>query len=164
MDFKRYLEVIEKKLQNNFDIERNYKVGNYEFDLFAEYHLRMERYILLKKTVLDAIENNEYCLIKHFDNFTQQYLQTYINILINFIDEIVNPDESHMSSMITGVIVLDEQPNIEIIDTIKKFKYQKGFAFGFKGWVDIRLILVTMNDEYIVTSKKGKEVREVYGI
>ncbi|MBZ2174507.1 hypothetical protein K8M07_04530 [Schnuerera sp. xch1] len=164
MDFKQYLEIIEKKLQNNFDIEKNYKVGNYEFDLFAEYHLRTERYILLKKTVLDAIENNEYCFIKYFDNLTQQCLQTYINILISFTDEIVNPDESHMSSMITGVIVLDEQPNMEIIDTIKKFKYQKGFAFGFKGWVDIRLILVTMNDEYIVTSKKGKEVREVYGI
>ena len=52
----------------------------------------------------------------------------------------------------------------EIIDAIKKFKYHKGFAFGFKGWVDIRLILVTMDDEYIVTNKKGKEVREVYSI
>ena len=78
--------------------------------------------------------------------------------------DIVKPDENHMSSAITGVLVTKHKPSADIIDTIKKFKYHKGFAFGFKGWVDIRLILVTMEDNYIVTNKKGKEVKEVYSI
>ena len=69
-----------------------------------------------------------------------------------------------MSSTITGVLVLDYKPEDNIIQKIKRFKYHKGFAFGFRGWADIRLILVTMDDNYIVTNKKGKEVKEVYSI
>ena len=69
-----------------------------------------------------------------------------------------------MSSVITGVLLTNHKPKIEVIETIKKFKYHKGFAFGFKGWVDIRLILVTMDGECIVTNKKGKEVSSVYCI
>lgn len=164
MNFEEYLEIMEEKLQGSFDIERNFEMNNYKYDVFAEYHLRTERYILMKKTVVGVMENNEYCFMKCFDSINQYKLKTYIDSLIKSSDKIITPDEDHMSSIITGIIVLENKPNIDIINTIKKFKYHKGFAFGFKGWVDIRLILVTMNDEYIVTNKKGREVREVYSI
>lgn len=164
MEFTQYLESLENKLIGSFDLKRNYLLNNYNFDLFAEYHIRNEKYVLVKKATLYAIENNEYCFVKYFDNIDQYQVQEFTDSLIKSIDLVVQPSEEHMSSIITGVIVLPDKPNIDIIDTIKKFKYHKGFAFGFKGWVDIRIILVTMNDHYIVTNKKGKEVSEVYSI
>lgn len=164
MDYNTYLETIENRLKKNFDLIRNYTINNCDFDLFAKYNVRTERYILTKKTVIDAMENNEYCFIKYFDNLDKERLKTYIQSLIGIIDILVNPNEEHMSSTITGVIALENKPTAEIVDKIKKFKYHKGFAFGFKGWVDIRLILVTMNDKYIVTNRKGKEVRQVYQV
>lgn len=164
MDYKEYLDNIEKKLKNYFDIERNYELNGYVCDLHARYHLRNERYILSKKIVIYAIESNEYIFIKCIDKIDDICLKEYIEFLVNSIDDIVKPDENHMSSAITGVLVTKHKPSADIIDTIKKFKYHKGFAFGFKGWVDIRLILVTMEDNYIVTNKKGKEVKEVYSI
>ncbi|NLX62418.1 MAG: hypothetical protein GXZ06_07985, partial [Tissierellia bacterium] len=120
--------------------------------------------VLSKKIVIYAIENNEYIFIKYFDGLDDNSLKDYTESLIKSIDDIVKPDENHMSSVITGVLVTKYKPSGAILDTIKKFKYHKGFAFGFKGWVDIRLILVTMEDNHIVTNKKGKEVREVYTI
>lgn len=164
MNYREYLDNIERKLESYFDITKNYRINGYEYDLFAEYHLRTERYIMLKKAVVYAMENNEYCFIKYFNHIDKKILNTYIDSLVESIGTIVKPDENHMSSIITGVLVSEHKPSTEIIDTIKKFKYHKGFAFGFKGWVDIRLILVTMDDEYIVTNKKGKEVKEVYSI
>lgn len=113
---------------------------------------------MTKSTVIDAIENNEYCFIKFLENLDKNYLKTYVEFLIGTIDILVNPTKEHMSSIVTGVIVMDRKPNINVIDTIKKFKYNKGFAFGFKGWVDIRLILVAMKDQYIVTNKKGRRL------
>lgn len=164
MNLIEYLENIEKKLQRSFDIQRDYIINDYKYDFFAEYHLRAERYILVKKAVIDAMESNEYCLIKYFDSINQYDLQGFIDSLIEAIDVVVQADEGHMSSIITGVIVLKNKPSSDIIQIIEKFKYHKGFAFGFKGWVDIRLILVTMDEKYIVTNKKGKEVRKVYSI
>ncbi len=162
MDYRDYLDNIERKLRNSFDIERDYRINGYIWDLYAKYSLRNERYILSKKMVVYAFENNEHIFIKYFDRIDDLSLKEYTDFLISSIDEIVKPDENHMSSIITGVLVTKYKPSREITETIKKFKYHKGFAFGFKGWADIRLILVTMDDEYIVTSKKGKEVIEVY--
>ena len=91
-------------------------------------------------------------------------MKEYIEFLVNSISDIVKPDENHMSSAITGVLVTDNKPSDDVIRQVKKFKYHKGFAFGLRGWVDIRLIMVTMADKYIVTNKKGKEVKKVYSI
>jgi len=164
MEFSQYLDTLESKLFGSFDLKRNYLLDNYNFDLFAEYHIRNEKYVLMKKATVYAIENNEYCFVKYFNKIDKFQFQEFTDTLIKSIDNVVQPSEEHMSSIITGVIVLPDKPNIDIIDTIKKFKYHKGFAFGFKGWADIRILLVTMNDHYIVTNKKGKEVSEVYSI
>jgi len=164
MDFRTYLDNIENKLKAYFDVYRDHVIKGYKYDLFARYHMRMERYVLMKKAVIYAMESNEYCLIKHFDDLDSRKLKDYTCLLIESIDELVNPDENHMSSIITGVLVCDNKPSDDVIKEIERFKYHKGFAFGFKGWVDIRLILVAINDEYIVTNKKGKEVKEVYSI
>ena len=162
MNFNDYLQIIEKRLEKSFDIYKDYSINNYVFDLFAKHNARTERYILTKKTVLDAMENNEYCLINFLDKLDENDLKSYIDGLLEIIDVLVKPTKEHMSSIITGVIVLDNKPSINVIKAIKRFKYNRGFAFGFKGWVDIRLILVAMKDKHIVTNKKGREVRRVY--
>ena len=165
MDFSQYIESIENKLRCSFDFKRNYKVNDYEFDLFAEYHLRNESYVLMKQAVVYAFENNEYCLIKYYKNLNSDNFKDYIDALTKSVITVINPSSEHMSSVITGVIVTDNIPfeDLEdIIQAVKRFKYNKGFAFGFKGWADIRLLLVSLNEGLIAFNKKGKEVREVY--
>lgn len=164
MEFSEYIETLEKKLIRSFDLQRDYKINDYAYDLFAEYHIRNEKYMLTRKAILYAIENNEYSFVKYFDGIDEHATEEFIESLIKAIDVVVEQCEEHMASIITGVIVLPNKPDTDIIDRIKKFKYHKGFSFGLRGWVDIRLLLVTMNGDYIVTNKKGKEVREVYSI
>ncbi|WMJ76822.1 MULTISPECIES: hypothetical protein [unclassified Sedimentibacter] len=165
METFQYLDAIETKLQNSFDICRNYKINDLKYDLFAEYHLRSERYIAVKKAIVYAFENNEYCLIKCYKELNSDICNTFVNSLKDSIESIVNPSNEHMSSAITGVMVTEKihEENLEHIrKKIEQFKYNKGFAFGFKGWADIRLILVSLNEGLIITNKKGKEVMEVY--
>lgn len=162
MKLSEYLDNIETKLQGSFDIERDYIINDYTYHMFARFNSRTERYIITRKTVIDAVETNEYCFIKHFTSINEDELQRFIDLLIKSIDLVIDFDHGHMSSFITGLIILDNKPSDHIIKKIEKYKYHKAFAFGFKGWVDIRLILVTMNEKYIVSNKKGREVLEVY--
>ncbi|MBP8692256.1 MAG: hypothetical protein KBI20_08380 [Sedimentibacter sp.] len=168
MELLEYLDIIEKKLKNSFDIKRNYTLNNIQFDMFAEYHLRNERYVLVKKAVVYAFENNEYSFIKYCGKLDKDYLQKVINTLTDSVQSIVKPDKEHMSSTITLVIVTENFINNKdkdvITKIISKFKYNKGFAFGFKGWADIRLVLVSLNEDFMATNKKGKEVIELYGV
>lgn len=167
MELFEYLDMIEEKLKSSFDIKRNYPINDFQYDIFAEYHLRNEKYVLLKKAVVYAFENNEYCLIKHCENLSMNFLKKIIDVLTESIELIVKPGSEHMSSTVTLVLVTDNIVNEnsdEIIKTIKRFNYNKGFAFGFKGWADIRLILVSLNEGLIAANKKGKEVSEVYNL
>lgn len=162
MEFNEYLDKIQAKLTESFDIERDYEINGYDIDMFAEHHMRTEQYVITRKTVINAIETNEFCFIKYFDNIDEREVENFTGVLIDAIDKVIDFEDGHMSSIMTGVIVLDNKPREEVLKMVEKYKYQKGFAFGFKGWVDIRLLLVTMDDKYIVSNKKGKEVIEVY--
>lgn len=166
MELFQYLDTIEGKLKCSFDIKRNYSINDFQYDLYAEYYLRNEQYVLIKKAVVFAFENNEFSLIKHCENLNKNNLKEIIDTLIQSVELIVKPSSEHMSSIITLVIVTDNIFNediYEITKTVTRFNYNKGFAFGFKGWADIRLLLLSLNEGLISTNKKGKEVVEVYG-
>lgn len=167
MDLTSYIEELEKKLVRSFDIFRNYEIDNKEFDLFARYHLRAEKYFLTKSAKIYAMESNEYILVKMMYNLDNRNFELFKNSMIGSIDKLVELHDEHMSSVITGVMLTDKPLNEIDDDVLKKiaeFKYHKGFSFGFKGWVDIRLLLVSLNDGSNIANKKGKEVSEIYSV
>ena len=165
MELFHYLDNIEKKLQGNFDLHRNYMINNTYYNLFAEYHLRNEKYIFTRKAVVYAFENNEYTLIKYCDILNKHKLDEFISEAVNSVKFIVKPGKEHMSSIVTLVIAsgdIFKEDLIEIKKTILHFSYNKGFAFGFKGWADMRLILISLKEGLIAANKKGKEVTSIY--
>lgn len=167
MESRLYIEELEKKLVYNFDLCRDYKVNGEKYDLFAKYHLRSEKYFFSKSAKIYGIENNEYILIKTFTSFDKDDFDLYKNRIIKAIDKLVEAHGEHMSSIVTAVIVVEEfQDRIkkDVLERISSFKYHKSFSFGLRGWVDIRILLVSLNDGLVLTNKKGKEVREVYCI
>lgn len=162
MEFKKYKDSIKKRLSKNFDITEDYRYNDLTFDMYAKYNLRNERYMVMKSATIYAFENNEHCFLKYFDSLDLFSLDRFIDVLKDLVQFHVKPDEEHMSSMITGIILTKGQIAQEILDKVKKFKYHKGFAFGLKGWVDIRLVLVCVGDEKVFTSKKAKKVGKFY--
>lgn len=167
MELEAYIEELEKKLIRSFDIYRNYEIDDKKFDLYARYHLRSEKYFLTKSAKIYGMENNEYVLMKMMENLNNRDLEIFINSMIDSIGELVELHDEHMSSIITGVVLIDKSLNEiddDVLKKISRFKYHKGFSFGFKGWVDIRLLLVSLKDGSNIANKKGKEVSEIYNI
>lgn len=162
MDFITYKEIITNRLSNSFDIEENYVYKNFKFDLFGTLNIRNEKYMASKKLTIYAFENDEYCFLKYFDVLDENIIDDLIKILKLSINDYVKPHHEHMCSVITGVIVVDNFDNKNLIKKIKKFNYQKGFMFGLKGWADVRLILVDLQNNKVITSKKAKRVGKFY--
>lgn len=164
MELAEYLENITSKLNTHFDIQREYILNAFTYDVFAEHHLRTDHYLLSKKFVLESIQANELCFIKHYSSLDENAIQEFTETLIQSIPSLIHLDDGHMSTIITGVVVTDYKPSDALIQTIKRFAYHKGFRLGLKGWVDIRLLLVTLKQDYIVANKKGRDVLQVYSI
>ena len=69
MDIENYLNIIKKRLENNFDLIPDCTIDNNKVDLFGKFNMKTERYILSKKAVIDTMENNEFVFIKLLNVF-----------------------------------------------------------------------------------------------
>lgn len=165
MELNDYLEKIEKKLYANFDLHREFDLNGINFDMYAKYNLKSERYILSKKAKIYGIENNEHTFFKYFDSLRESDFKDLVGNLMDSIEEIVKPHKEHMSSNINAIIVVDSRVgelDADLVKLIKKFKYQKGFLFGLKGWVDFGVVLYSLKDELAITNKKGDDIKKIY--
>lgn len=167
MDYENYLGNLENKLRSSFDLYRNHQVGDNFYDLYARYYIRTERYLLSKKAKIYGLESHEHILLETMDSLDEQSLDAFTDNLIGAIDHVVEPHTEHMSSIVTGVIVVGDQlnqKNPDLINRIHNFNYHKGFSFGLRGWVDVRLLIVSLKDGIVISNKKGREVEQVYKI
>ncbi len=166
MDFKSYMDYLEDRLRNSFDLYKEHTVGDVNFDLYARYYIKSERFFLVKKAKIYGMENNEHILLRKHDFVNRNTIETFANSIISAIDELVVPHPEHMSSFITGVLVVDDISTADgdISDFVKKFKYHKGFSFGLRGWVDVRLLIVSLKDGIVISNKKGEEVLKLYKV
>lgn len=160
---ENYVEKIENRLTNYFEIERNFEYDNEIIDLKGKYSCENFKYVLSKKVNLYSFENHEFVFAKEFENLDINKLNSFIDTIEKSVEDFVQPSETHMSTDITGVLVVyNELEDSEIIKRVKKYKFYKSFAYGFKGWTNIKLVLVNIHNKEVITNKRGKEVSKVY--
>lgn len=163
LDNKAYMDMLCEKYAGYFNVHRDYELISDTLDIFAEYNMKSQRYFLSKKAVIYSFENFEYCLVKGFDvPVEKKHVDDFGLYLIEAVKRIVKPDDEHMSSFLTGVMVSDKGFTDEAKMAVQKFKYSKNFMLTLRGWCDIRLILADPDSGYIVTNRKGKEVEKHY--
>lgn len=165
MNSKEYLQHLINSYEVYYDVAQNFTAGEIEFDLYARYFERNERYFATKKIVLYGLERNEHMLYKHYPVFTLEDAKNYTAALEKVTEELVKPGTDHMSTLVRGVVSTEEQPSKEVIAYLEKYKFYKSFLFGLHGWVHVGLNLVNINDsQHIYHNKMGKEGREIFSI
>lgn len=162
MNYKTYLENVSEKLSANFDFMDNKEFGNIKFDLTANSHIRNEKYIATKQTVMYAYENNEYCFFKTMDSVSFKEVERVFSTIKKSAEDFVEPSAEHMSTTFTGIIVTQKPVDEDILEKVRKLKYQKSYKFGLHGWISIRLIIVELESGLVTASKEAKRVSRFY--
>ncbi|MBP1932803.1 hypothetical protein [Ammoniphilus resinae] len=162
MDGSEYLTLLEKRLGHLFRVQRDYSVLEELFHLYAQCEIQNERYFGSKNVKLWRADNYEYTLVRCYEEMTQNNLLELTDFLKQAVDSLVKPHEEHMTSIISGVIVIDKEPTPNIIRIVERFSYQKAFKMGLQGWCDIRLILVVPPLNQVYCNRKAKEVKPFY--
>lgn len=146
-----------KKFETNFDIEYNRQLSGINFDFAGEFNQRSVKYMFFKAAEVYAFKSQEYVFYKDIDyEFNIENIQNIKTILQENVNKIVKIDEEHMSSVITFIFSSIKNPNLEVQNVIKKFKFYKSFKLGFKGWVNIKLIIINPNSGEVYTNKYAR--------
>ena len=162
MDFNQYKNQIIDSLKYNFDISEGCNYGGVLFDTVAKSHIRNEKYVASKKAVIYAFENDEQCLIKELNNTNKNQIDHIIEVTKDNIIDNIQLSEDHMSTTITLILVSEKSIDEQIVKHIKRFKYQKSFMFGLKGWITFRAVLIDLENERVICSKEAKKVGKFY--
>lgn len=162
MNYKTYLENVSEKLSAHFDFMDNKEFGNIRFELTAKSQVRNEKYIATKETVLYAYENNEYCFFKTIDHVDFKDVDSIFNSIKKSAEDFVEPSDQHMSTTFTGIIVTQGAVDEDIVEKVKKLKYQKSYKLGLHGWISLRLIIVELKSGKVTASREAKRVSKFY--
>lgn len=150
--------------QAYYDLKEPPAFVPFPLDLYAHFYQKNEKYFASKRITLWRMEHDEHCLVKVYEEITPDDIDVMTGVLQNGIDYLVKPGPEHMKTFLTGVFITRTTPSPEILQMVKKFKCGKAFKFYFHGWCDIRLVVVDLFSQQVITNAAGQEVRKFYEV
>ncbi len=162
-----YLKDLLYRYQVNFDISENYKLGNVTYPAYAYFHSFSEKYVLRKEAQLWAVNAFEHVFFMTEDELSEATLDSIREHITEIIEpQLVRkdgkyPQKDHMCSYITFVLLTDGEISDDVKKAVKKFKFDKGYMFNFRGHSEARIAAVSMKTEEIVTNSNAKDMRKL---
>jgi len=152
-----YLEMLEYRHRYYFDVFRDYEIAGSRFDLYAECHVRTERTVL--GHVLDSYESHDYRMVKYYEQASLRDICHLYDWIVNHYDIWVTPRDGHMCTFLALVVVLGKGVSQDLIRFVKRAKHSRYFALGLRGWYELRLLLVDLNEEKLWCNGSGNRIR-----
>jgi len=151
---QEYTGSLIEKLSENFDISRDFEISPFIFDYHAQLNIKNSKFAVVKEVKIYEFENNEHLIIKFNSIFDTKDIKNEISSIESNLKEIVKPHSEHMSSQILLVHICESEIPEDLEKLASRYKFQKGFAFGFKGWADLALVVVSLKENRVITHKK----------
>lgn len=142
-----------------YDVQRGYEYAGRTFPGYAEFHSYGEKYVLVKRAKLWGANTHEYVFFVLTDRLDAATLDDWVAFMETEGLAKVDPEQDHMSSAVTLAIVADCCDD-EVEKRVRKTRFRKNFAFGMRGWADLRLVVTDISAERVYANAAGKQLRD----
>lgn len=142
-----------------FDIVEPFDYAGQSFEARGEFRTAGSRYVLVKRAKLWEVNSRELLFFKAYDSFDTQELRQVISFMQEEAVGMVNPGPNHMFTNLTWLAVCSKATD-EAVRELSRARFRKNFAWGFRGWSDMRLAMVDLAHERIVTNRAAKDMIE----
>ncbi len=95
--------------------------------------------------------------MRYLPTITVAEIESELTYYKTQLKDIVNPQEGHRSTQLLLLYVVGGDIPKDVEHTIKRFTSQKSFAFGLKGWVDLGAIVVSLQENRVVSHRRIKK-------
>jgi len=154
--YNQYLDDLRRDLSANFNISQSPVKTTNRYDLYGEMNIQNTKFALVKEVKIYGYENNEYLFLRREDRLEEEDIVKELKELKHIAKDIARPHREHMSSHISLILVTTGTIPESVAKLARKFYSQKSFSFGFKGWADIYLTVLSLKDQTVETHRKNK--------
>ena len=162
-----YFHDLLERYKSNFDITPNFTLGKTTYPAYAQFFSLGEKYVLKKEAKLWAIRAYEHVLFIETKAVTSETLcEIQRTIKEDMEPSLVRkgdkyPEADHMCSYLTFILISQKTLEKEIQKAIKRFSYDKGYMFGFRGHSQGRIACACLDSETVITNYAGKELKKL---
>ena len=140
-----------------FDVHRDYEFAGRSFPGFAEFHSFGEQYVLVKRAKLWEANSHEYLFFTYAETFDEAQLDKWVRFMKERGLEKVTSEPNHMSSGLALVVIADNCTE-GAKRAVRRVRFRKNFALGFRGWADLRVIVADLSTRCVYANAAGKQV------
>lgn len=140
-----------------FDVHRDYEFAGRLFSGFAEFHSFGEQYVLVKRAKLWEANSHEYLFFTYAETFDEAQLDKWVRFMKERGLEKVTSEPNHMSSGLALVVIADNCTE-GAKRAVRRVRFRKNFALGFRGWADLRVIVADLSTRCAYANAAGKQV------
>lgn len=141
-----------------YDVARDYEFAGRTFPGYAEFHSHGEKYVLVKSAKLWEVDAHEYIFFDAVERLSEAYLSDAIAFMKDKAIAKVKPVPNHMQSFLSLVIVADSLDS-GVEKAIRRTRYRKNFQLGIRGWADLRVAAIDLQEGRVITNGMGKEMK-----
>lgn len=157
---RKYIELLYYLYRANFDIKGEQELAGKSFDYYAFCEIANEKYLGHKSVKIYSYNDYEHCFVDNQPDLNLNFLTE--EFFYNSIDELIENRRNHHQSYLTFILVVEGGVSKEAAEEIKNINLSKSFWFGIRGWVDLRLIVVDLDDNSVYANNEGQDVMENY--
>lgn len=138
-----------------FNTEKDHEFRGRVFPGYAEFHAEDSQYVLIKRAKLWEASSHEYLFFVTADHLATPWLSDLIAFMKTEALGKVKLNENHMTSYLS-LVVIAQSADDDALKLAKSTRFRKNFAWGFKGWADLRVAVVVLDSGCVVTNPMGK--------
>ncbi len=143
-----------------YDVVRGYEFAGRAFPGYAEFHSHGEKYVLSKKAKLWEVDAHEYLFFDTAPCVDRAYLEELIAFMTGPVLGKVEPKPDHMTSYLSAVVIADCTDGA-VPQLVRRARFRKNFMLGLRGWADLRLAVIDLQEYNVYTNGQGKQMRGV---
>ena len=163
-----YLNRLLLKYSGTFDIYQPYMIMGREYPAYGYFFSHVEKYVLVRKANMWSADSYEHILFADPEELTDGHLEEYRQAIAEYIEPTLIlkgeslPEPNHMYSYITIAVVTAKALSPEIKKAVRKFKFEKSYMHGIRGYSQARIAVVSMEDEAVCVNSMGRSLKKMY--
>lgn len=163
-----YLDRLLLRYAGTFNIYMPYKIHGKEYPAYGCFFSSVEKYVLVREANMWTTNSHEHILFMTVDEVSENTLQEVRSLLENYMEpRLVRndnkyPAKNHMYSYLTIAILSEKSMDKTLVKKVRKFKFEKGYLFNFRGFSQSRLVCASMEDEQVVTNYHARQLKKMF--
>lgn len=168
MNTAEYLDRLLLRYSGSFDIYQPYVINGKEYPAYGYFFSHIEKYILVREANMWTTKSYEHMLFMETEECTEEVLAEAEKIITDYMEPVLVrknqelPEKNHMSSYLNVVIISQKALSKSVTRKIRKFRFEKGYRFNFRGFSKGTILCASMEDRKFCSNFQGHSQKSVF--